>query len=627
MTGKKVQPIDNAELRRRAEESLGLKTGTTHPPRTDDESLRLHHELQVHQVQLEMQNAELRQTRDELESALEKYTDLYDFAPVGYFTLDSKGTITSVNLTGASLVGVERSGLVGRLFRHFVTGETRPAFTSFVEKVFASPTKEACEVVLLRETNTSLCVQVEGMASTSGKECRIALIDITQRIQAEEELRRAKETAEEVDRLATEAAEAQRRAEETSEALRLEKEAAEILRLEKEAAEATALAKSQFLVNMSHELRTPMTGILGMLQLTLEDDLTPMQRDYLETTLSSARSLLRILNDILDMAKFEAGKLTIEDQPFSLKACINEAVDIMTPEVRRKGLDFTISVVKEVADIVVGDQVRLRQVLTNLIGNAVKFTAGGKVVVRVTVGGATSDGKREFTFTVTDTGIGIPDEKKALLFRAFSQVDPSLSRKYGGTGLGLAISKDIVELMGGTISFVSKKGVGSAFSFTIPLTEAIFEPEVLPTAEKTLPPEVASTVQEGERIPRILLAEDDPTIRQVLGLMLKRSNYNLDIAEDGQVAVELWEKEKYDLVLMDVQMPRLNGFEATQAIRDKEQARGGHTPIIAMTAHASQEDLESCLAAGMDAYISKPIDFIKSLQVIGDVIKQNGGVC
>ena len=624
VTKKKVLIINNVELHRRAVDWLSKKTGTAPPPKSDQESLRLHHELQVHQVQLEMQNAELRQTRDELESALEKYTDLYDFAPVGYFTLDSKGTITSVNLTGASLVGVERSGLVGRLFRHFVTGETRPDFSSFVEKVFRSPTKEACELVLLKEANTSLSVQVEGMASTSGKECRIALIDITQRIQAEEELRRAKETAEEVDRLATEAAEAQRRAEETSEALRLEKEAAEILRLEKEAAEATALAKSQFLVNMSHELRTPMTGILGMLQLTLEDDLTPMQRDYLETTLSSARSLLRILNDILDMAKFEAGKLTIEDQPFSLKACINEAVDIITPEVRRKGLDFTIAVAEKVADIMVGDQVRLRQVLTNLIGNAVKFTEEGKVVVRVTAGGATSDGKREFTFTVTDTGIGIPDEKKALLFRSFSQVDPSLSRKYGGTGLGLAISKDIVELMGGTISVVSKESVGSAFSFTIPLAEAVFETEVLPTIEKPLPTETASPSQKGERVPRILLAEDDPTIRQLLGLMLKRSGYNLDIAEDGQMAVELWEKGKYDLVLMDVQMPRLNGFEATQAIRDKERECGGHTPIVAMTAHASKEDEDECLSAGMDAFISKPIDFIKSLQVIGDIIKKKG---
>ena len=358
-----------------------------------------------------------------------------------------------------------------------------------------------------------------------------------------------------------------------------------------------------------------------MLQFALEEDLAPAPREYLETTLSSARSLLRILNDILDMAKIEAGKLTIEEKPFSPQMCLTEAVDIITPEARRKGLDFAISVAEEVPDTVVGDQVRLRQVLINLIGNAVKFTEGGKVVVRVTAG-TTSDGKREFTFAVTDTGIGIPDDKKELLFQAFSQVDASHSRRYGGTGLGLAICREIVELMGGAIFFESEEGVGSTFSFTIPLGEARLESDAL-TAAEPLSPETTTTATAGDKIPRLLLAEDDPTIRQVLGSMLKlATNYNFDFAEDGLKAVEMWEKGEYDLVLMDVQMPRLNGFEATRAIREKERERGGHTPIVAMTAHARKEDEERCLAAGMDAYISKPIDFKKSLQLIGDIIKQ-----
>jgi CheY-like chemotaxis protein len=346
----------------------------------------------------------------------------------------------------------------------------------------------------------------------------------------------------------------------------------------------------------------------------------------METTMSSARSLLRILNDILDMAKSEAGKLTIENRPFSPQRSITETVNIMTPEVRRKGLDFAISVAEEVPDTVVGDEVRLRQVLLNLIGNAVKFTERGKVVVRVTARRSASDGKRELTFSVTDTGIGIPNDKKELLFRAFSQVDASLSRRYGGTGLGLAISKEIVELMGGTITFVSEEGVGSAFTFTIPLREAGSERDALSAAE-SYSLEAMNTAQQGDRIPLILLAEDDSTIRQVLGLMLKRANYNLDVAEDGLKAIELWTKGGYDLVLMDIQMPRLNGFEATRAIREKERERGGHTPIVAMTAHASKEAEEHCLAAGMDAYISKPIDFAKTLLVMGDIIrkKASGG--
>jgi PAS domain S-box-containing protein len=616
MTDKKIPQIDSAELRSRAEELLREKTGTAHPPGTEDELLRLHHELQVHQVELEMQNAELRQTRDDLEKALEKFTDLYDFAPVGYFTLDSKETIHNVNLTGAALVGIERSRLIGKRFGPLVADMARSAFTAFLEKVFSSPAKVACEVALRKEGDNHLWMQVEGMAAASGKECRIALIDITERKQAEEALRLGKE-----------AAEALRLEEEARKAFRLKKEADEALRLEKEIAKSTAQAKNQFFINMSHELRTPMTGILGMLQLTLEEELAPVLRDYLEMTLSSANSLLRIINDILDMAKFEAGKLIIEEKPFSLQECITQAVDIITPEVRRKRLDFAVAVAEEVPVTVVGDNMRIRQVLLNIIGNAVKFTEGGKVVVRVTAGRPTGDGKRELTFTVTDTGIGIPDDKKDILFRAFSQIDASLNRGYGGTGLGLAISKEIVELMGGTISFVSERGVGTTFSFTIPLGEAGLEREVF-SAAKSLSSEVITTSQEREKIPRILLAEDDSIIRQVLGLMLKKSNYNLDIAEDGLKAVEMWEKGDYDLVLMDVQMPRLNGFEVTSAIREKERERGGHTPIVAVTAHARQEDEEICIAAGMDAYISKPIDFKQCLQVIGDILEQkSSSIC
>jgi PAS domain S-box-containing protein len=600
MTEKKIPQIDGAGLRRRAEDRLKEKTGSISPPTgTEEELLRLHHELQVHQVELGMQNTELRQARDELETALEKYTDLFEFAPVGYITLNRMGDIRSVNLTGEGLMGIERSRLLGRRFENFVTAETHAAFITFLEKVFTSPVKVTCEVVLLKEGNEPLYVQVEGKATATEKECRIALIDITER-----------KLAEKVNLLAEKAAES----------LRLAEESRKALRLAKESAESTARLKSQFLVNMSHELRTPMTGILGMLQLALEEDLTPVLRESLEMTRSSANSLLRILNDILDMAKFEAGKLLIEEKPFSLRECITQAVDIIAPEVRRKRLDFAISVAEEVPERVVGDNVRVRQVLLNLMGNAVKFTDGGSVKVLVSAGRVTADGKRNFTFSIKDTGIGIPDDKKKLLFRAFSQVDASLSRKFGGTGLGLAISKEIVELMGGTISFVSENGMGTVFSFTIPLGTADLEHDV-PSLAESLSSEAMTLTMEGERIPYILLAEDDSIIQQVLELMLKNSNFNIDIAEDGLKALEMWEKGEYDLVLMDIQMPRLSGYEVTSIIREKERERGGHTPIIAMTAHARKEDEDSCLAAGMDAYISKPIDFKKCLRVIGKIIK------
>jgi signal transduction histidine kinase/ActR/RegA family two-component response regulator len=606
---KKSPPQNDVELRRLAEERLVVKIKAGQPVGYMDDPLKLQHELQIHQVELEMQNAQLRQTRDDLEAALEQYTDLYEFAPTGYVTIDCNGTIGRVNLTGASLLREERFRLIGRRLENFVIDEARSTFSTFLVKVFESGgAKATCEIALLKKGEVPLQLQVEGVLAASGKECRVALIDLTER-----------KLAEEVQRLANEAVETDRREEAAAEALRLVKEAAESLRVAKETAETIALAKSQFLVNMSHELRTPMTGILGMLQLALDEDSSPVLREFLETTQNSANSLLRILNDILDMAKFEAGKLIIEDKPFSLKECISQAVDFITPEVRRKGLNITFTVAKEVPDAVIGDQMRLRQVLINLVGNAVKFTDAGKVQVQVVAGSVLHDRKREFTFTVSDTGIGIPDDKKELLFRAFSQVDPSLSRKYGGTGLGLAISREIVELMGGTISFVSEEG-GTVFSFNIHLKEAGSEHRALPAAVP-LPPE-ALTAGDGARIAHILLAEDDSTIRQILGVMLKRANYTLDTADDGLKAIEMWELGGYDLVLMDIQMPRLNGFEATSIIRDQEQVRGGHIPIIAMTAHASKEDEKKCLDAGMDAYVSKPIDFGKALQMIRETLQK-----
>jgi signal transduction histidine kinase len=242
------------------------------------------------------------------------------------------------------------------------------------------------------------------------------------------------------------------------------------------AAEAANRAKSQFLANMSHELRTPMAGVLGMLEITLGGPFEEEQREFIAIAHRSAESLVRILNDILEMTKIEAGMLSLEEEPFALRECMENVIDIFDAEARHKGLDLILSMTGDLPERVVGDGLRLRQVLTNLVGNAVKFTERGKVEVKVEKGDIAPSGKREFTFTVTDTGIGIPDDKKHLVFRSFRQVDESHTRKYGGTGLGLAISKEIVERMGGNIAFDCEEGVGCSFTFTVPLGEAGFAP-------------------------------------------------------------------------------------------------------------------------------------------------------
>jgi len=376
----------------------------------------------------------------------------------------------------------------------------------------------------------------------------------------------------------------------------------------KEAAEAAVRSKSDFLANMSHEIRTPLNAVLGLTGLLLNSDLTAQDRDYVETVRSSGNTLLSVINEILDFSKIEGGKMELECQPFHLRECIAVAVDLVKPAADQKGLAIKYGLDEALPACFKGDVTRLRQVLVNLLSNAVKFTHFGTIEISVTGKPLQTEKSRhyELHFSVIDTGIGIPEEKLDRLFQSFSQVDSTTTRKYGGTGLGLAISRKLVELMGGEIWVVSQPGLGSTFHFTILVGEAgeISNPAVSNPADSCAAKEKALAGPKNVRPLRILLAEDNAINQMVAVQMLKRLGYSADVAGNGLEVLQALERQPYDVVLMDVQMPEMDGLVAAQEIR-KLWPKGPR--IIAITAYALKGDRERCLAAGMDDYISKPI--------------------
>ncbi|SNB46114.1 ATP-binding protein [Geobacter sp. DSM 9736] len=384
-------------------------------------------------------------------------------------------------------------------------------------------------------------------------------------------------------------------------------------------AEAANRAKSQFLANMSHELRTPINGILGILQLMMAGyagEVPTEQKEMLAKADRSARSLLRIIEDVLDLSRVEAGKLLLKEESFSIREAVSDVVELFVVEARSKGVSLLLSVADDVPERLAGDAVRLRQVLVNLLGNAVKFTPQGKVALSVAVGSRAAGGTVDMKFTVTDTGIGIPHDRVGHLFRPFTQLDPSDTRRFGGSGLGLAISRRLVEVMGGAITLQSEEGVGSTFSFTVPLRE---EPTSMPGEPGPVP--AGPVHRSGERV-RILVAEDDPLASELLRSMLEYHGLEMDLARTGREAVEKWEGGEYDLIIMDVQMPQMDGITATRIIREKEKSGAGHIPIMAMTAHAFPEDEARCLSAGMDIYQTKPLDVERGIKTVLSLLRK-----
>lgn len=389
----------------------------------------------------------------------------------------------------------------------------------------------------------------------------------------------------------------------------------------KERAEAAVLAKTTFLATMSHELRTPMNGVLGMTELLLRSELNDKQRRQLGIVKGSAEALLTLLNEILDYSKIEAQGVTVEITPYDPTVLIGDIVGLFVPHAEAKGLSLVEEISADLPHQLLGDAIHLRQILTNLLNNAIKFTRSGGITVRAWVEPAGA-GRPQFCLAVSDTGIGIPADKQEIIFTAFTQADGSHSRSYGGTGLGLAICRRLAQAMQGSLQVVSTPGSGSCFTLKLPLCAGESPVDGITDGSPALP-------GDGERGPaagrgqrrRILLVEDNPGNQLVTTSMLESEGYDVTLAGDGAAALAQLRHQRFDAILMDVQMPNMDGLTATRAIRNQERESGEHVLIVALTANAFAEDRDICLAAGMDDFLAKPVSFADLERVLAPLAR------
>jgi PAS domain S-box-containing protein len=518
-----------------------------------------------------------------------RYRELLDNSSDIVYTHDLQGSLITWSKAGEIITGYTQREISGRNLMELVPTEHREGVRNLMRAITEGRGSETFELVIQAKQGALVILDVSTRAITQeGRKVGVLGFarDITARKNAEEALKRSE-------------FEAQRA---------------------REAAEAASKAKSEFLANMSHEIRTPMNCILGMTELALDGPLTAEQREYLELARTSTGSLLTIINDILDFSKIEAGKLELDLTRFSLVDLVKTTVKHFVPRARQKGLEISYHIAFGTPDVFLGDTGRLRQVLTNLVGNAIKFTERGSVTVRVKPE-LQSESEALLRFEVIDTGIGISREKQQIIFDAFAQADGSATRRYGGTGLGLSISRQIVELMDGHIGVESDPGKGSTFYFTLRLrkiNEAAEGRGLAGLVNQDADGQTGASAETGEPL-RILLVEDNPANQRLTLYMLRKQRYEVTVANTGLEALAALDEEGLDgfnLILMDVQMPHMNGLEATAAIREKEKGSAARIPIIALTAHAMKGDMDRCLDAGMDAYIAKPIHRDHLLEMI-----------
>ena len=514
------------------------------------------------------QTAQIRE-RLEAEAKLEsRYRRLFERNLAGLLRLDAGGRILECNPACARLLGY---GSPNELVGSSVT--ERCAFPEYAGVLLKPRAEGEPQEVCLKRADGAPIWVLAGVSPAEDEAggatvSEVTLLDITRQRESEKEILEAKT-----------------------------------------AAEAANQAKSEFLANMSHEIRTPLNGILGMTRLALQGDLNPEAREYLNLAVFSAESLLTIVNDVLDFSKIEARKVEIEQVDFDPRSVFRKAVRSLEPRAAEKGLDLHLEVAPDVPRRIAADPTRVRQVLLNLAANAVKFTEKGEVAVKIR---RESDAANRLLFEVADTGIGVPADKRELIFEPFSQADGGTTRRYGGTGLGLAVCAQLVGLMGGRIWFEERPGGGSRFLFTIRFEQAGAAPRD-PAETSALALERQASQSDAPAL-SILVAEDNPVNRLLAVRLLENQGHRIRVVENGAEAVRAAARERFDLVFMDLQMPVMDGLAACRAIRAAEGER--HTPIVALTAHAMAGDEARCLDAGMEGYLTKPLDPAKLYETI-----------
>ncbi len=551
----KVKETETITLRNKAEQMLKEGPLRIASEYSQFDILKLIHELQVYHIELQLQNEELLLAHEQGMVAIQKYTDLYEFAPIGYFTISSDGKINELNKSGSQMLGKERSQIIDARFDSFVSYNSKSTFSMFLENVFSSNTMETCELSLTTSGKIPIYVYVTALAEENKNFCRLTMADITQRRQTEIELIKAKEHAEESDRL-----------------------------------------KSAFLQNISHEIRTPMNGIMGFSKLITKNYNNKQKLEQFAHIIDQrCTDLLDIITDILDIAKIESGQISVHIQECNLNDLFDELGSFFKEYQKRidkHHIEFKLQVHCNVSNkIILTDKVKLRQIFINLITNAFKFTDKGTIE-----GGCTIDDQNKLVFYLSDTGIGIPPDKHEQIFKRFAQLSQGQSRLFGGTGLGLSIVNGLVNLLGGKIWLESELGKGTKFSFTIPvqtmhqiLAEPIISdvPRYFEFSDKT-----------------ILLVEDEDYNAAFMKEILSDSEINIIYAELGADAIQIAKTQFLDLILMDIRLPDMDGFEVMRQIKQ-------HNPeikIIVQSAYAAAEDIQKASDAGSVDYICKPID-------------------